>query len=257
MKRDPSLPPILELDATSQAVIEPSLYHLPIEIPEHCVLCFFQDVIDGLAAAGRLRLVKKIRTEIGKHPVYELEDGDRKVTLAHPGVGAPLAASLLEILIASGCRKFMVCGGAGSIRPGVALGEAVVLSSAVRDEGTSYHYLPASREVEASPEAVAALRTAIEARGLPYVVAKTWTTDAIFRETRDKIAARREEGCAVVEMEAAALFAVARFRGVTIGQVVYAGDDVSGEQHEHRHWDKPGEIRQRLFAVAVEACLGL
>jgi uridine phosphorylase len=92
---------------------------------------------------------------------------------------------------------------------------------------------------------------------VPYVLAKTWTTDAIYRETRGKIEARRDEGCACVEMEAAAFFAVARFRGVHFGQILYAGDDCSGEMWDSRKWQSHQSIRERLFWLAAEACVEL
>lgn len=249
--------PILEFDPAPSAVIEPSLYHRRIDVAEHCVVTFFQEVIDRLATDGRLRVVREIPTEIGKHRLYELEIESRRLALIHPGVGASLAAGLLEVVIARGCRKFMVCGGAGVLDSSIAAGRTIVVARALRDEGTSYHYLPPSRLVEASPEAVAALEAVLTERGLPHAVGQSWTTDAIFRETREKVRRRREEGCVVVEMEAAALFAVARFRGVTIGQAVYAGDDVGGEEHDHRGWMRLAEARERLFWAAADACLRL
>ena len=84
---------------------------------------------------------------------------------------------------------------------------------------------------------------------------KTWTTDAFYRETPDKVALRRSEGCVAVEMEAAAFFAVARFRGVTFAQMLYGGDDVSGEEWDHREWNKRRSVREDLLWLAAEACL--
>ena len=100
--------------------------------------------------------------------------------------------------------------------------------TSVRDEGTSYHYLPASREVAPSADAIEAMVSTLDAHGIPHVLGKTWTTDGIYRETLDKVRRRVAEGCLTVEMEAAAFFAVARFRGVSFGQMLYAGDDLSG-----------------------------
>ncbi|MDX1611071.1 MAG: STT3 domain-containing protein, partial [Candidatus Thermoplasmatota archaeon] len=102
----------------------------------------------------------------------------------------------------------------------LAVGHVIVPASAVRDEGTSYHYLAPSREVAATPAAVAAIERTLGKDNVDYVVGKTWTTDAIYRETPGKIALRRQEGCLTVEMEAAAFFAVARFREVTVGQIL-------------------------------------
>jgi len=249
--------PILEFDPSPSAVLEASLYNPPADVAPHCLITFFQEVIDRLAESGRLRTVKKIRSEIGRHPLYELDVDGRRLAVIHPGVGAPLAAALLESVIARGCKKFIVCGGVGVLDRTIAAGRVVVIESAVRDEGTSYHYAPPSRTIDASPEATAALEAVLRDRDVPYQIGRSWTTDAIFRETRDKVRLRREEGCIVVEMEAAAFFAVARFRGATLGQVVYGGDDVSGDAHDHRDWVKLADAREELFWIAAEACLRL
>ncbi len=119
------------------------------------------------------------------------------------------------------------------------------------------HYLPPAREVQASPLAVAALQRVLDERGLPYRVGKTWTTDAPYRETRGKVARRRLEGCLTVEMEAAAMMAVAEFRRVVFGQILYAGDDLSGTEWDHRRWQCQREVRESLFWLAAEASLAL
>jgi uridine phosphorylase len=250
-------PPILEFDPSRDAVLEPSRIHAPIEIPEHAVLCFFQDVIDSLRDSGRARAVATQKSEIGAHPVYLAELNGRPFALFHPGVGAPLAAGFLEEIIALGARKIIVSGGAGVLDPSIAAGGIVIPTSAVRDEGTSYHYLPPSREVEPDPSAVAALETVLRKRGLPYLLGKTWTTDGLYRETREKVRRRRGEGCVTVEMEAAALFAVARFRNVRLAQVLYGADDVSGGEWDARDWDRLRAVREDLLWIAAEACLTL
>jgi uridine phosphorylase len=158
-------------------------------------------------------------------------------------------------VIAHGCRKFVACGGAGVLDRDIDAGHIIVPTSAVRDEGASYHYMPPSREVEASAEGVAAIERVLKERGRPYTVGKTWTTDAFYRETPDKVALRRSEGCITVEMEAAAFFAVARFRGVTFAQMLYGGDDVSGEEWDHREWHTRRSVREDLLWLAAEACL--
>jgi uridine phosphorylase len=164
---------------------------------------------------------------------------------------------LLEEAIAFGCRKFIACGGCGALDKEIVVGHLVVVSGAVRDEGVSYHYLKPGREVRANEAAVEALAKTLNAHGLPYRVGKTWTTDAPYRETPIKIARRREEGCVTVEMEAAGLIAVAQFRGVVFGQVLYGGDDLSGVEWDHRDWHSRKAIRERLFWLSVEACLNL
>ena len=159
-------------------------------------------------------------------------------------------------MIALGSRKFVACGGAGVLDSNIAVGHLVVPSAAIRDEGTSYHYLPPSREVAPHPRALAAIEKTLKRNGIDYIVAKTWTTDAIFRETRARMNARKREGCLTVEMEAAAFFAVAQFRGVQFGQILYGGDDISAEQWDQRNWSRH-QIRERLFTLAAEACLSM
>lgn len=156
-----------------------------------------------------------------------------------------------------GCRRLVACGGAGALTPELVMGHAVVVESAVRDEGTSHHYLPPSRVVDADPHAVTAVVDAAHWAGVAHVVARTWTTDAIYRETRERVVRRVAEGCVVVEMEAAALFAVAQYRGVHLGHVLMAGDSLAGETWEDRGWRSAREARERLFWVAAEAALGM
>jgi uridine phosphorylase len=249
--------PILEFDPAPIAVIEPSRHIQPMDIPPHAVLCFFQDVIERVVAEHGGTIIDHVVSEIGRNPIYELDIDGRGLALVHPGVGAPLAGACLEELIARGCRTFVACGGAGVLVPDVALGHVIVPTAAIRDEGTSYHYLPAGREVEPTRRAVDAIVATLARHHIPHVAGKTWTTDGLYRETRGKLERRVAEGCLTVEMEAAAFFAVAAFRGVTFGQVLYAGDDLSGDAWNDRAWDSHATGREVLFRVAAEACLDL
>ena len=112
-------------------------------------------------------------------------------------------------------------------------------------------------EVLPHPDAVAAIDAELTAGGVPHDRGLTWTTDAIFRETPARVARRRQQGCLTVEMEASAMFAVATFRGATYGQLLYAGDDVSAEEWDHRHWDRQLSARERLLELALGAVLRL
>lgn len=247
--------PILEHDPETNAIIEPGHLHPPIDIAERCVVCFFQEVIRRLNDEGRLRQIYETGSEYGKNPIYELEHKGERIALFHPGVGAALSAGILEEVIALGCRKFVAIGSAGVLHGHIALGHLIVPTSALRDEGTSYHYLPPSREVEPSPEMVAAIVQTLNEQKVEYSTGKTWTTDGLFRETAGKIKRRRDEGCITVEMEAAAFFAVAKFRGVQFGQILYGGDDVSGEVWDHRRWHSKKDVRWGMMELALEALL--
>ncbi len=249
-------PPILEFDSDPCAVIEPMRELKPLEgMPPRVLLCFFREVIEALIASGEATLLYNLRSEMGTHPIYRWEREDEAVALLHPGVGAPLAAGLMEESIALGGRIFLLCGGAGALRNDLPLGMPIVPLAALRDEGTSYHYMPPTRWVHPSAEVVRALEQTLEAHKRSYLLGKTWTTDAFFRETPAKVARRREEGCLTVEMEAASLFAVGRFRRVRIAALLYAGDDVSGEAWETRNWHSQEEVRTSLCRLAAEALL--
>ncbi len=249
--------PILEFDSTPEAFIEPSKIIRALDLPEHCVICFFREVIDKVIAEHGAKVMVENRWEDGPHHIYEISYQNQRLAFFHPGVGAPIAAGLLEEAIAFGCRKFIACGGCGVLEKDIAVGHIIVVSGAVRDEGVSYHYLPPAREVIANGSGVNALVGTLNSRGIPYRVGKTWTTDAPYRETLNKIATRREDGCLTVEMESAALIAVAQFRNVTFGQALYGGDDLSGIEWDNRKWQSRSDIRESLFWLCAEACLTL
>ena len=250
--------PLFEYDDTVPAVIEPAEILKPVEgIAQHAVLCFFQDVIESLRKKHDFETIYTLGSEIGPNPVYQFEVEGRPLVVIHPGVGAPLAGAFLDELIALGCRKFIACGGAGVLDSSIEMGQVQVPQSAVRDEGLSYHYLPPAREVAAHPQAIQAIIAALNKHNVPYTLTKTWTTDAVYRETRAKVNHRRAEGCLTVEMEAAAFFAIAQFRRCIFGQILYGGDNVAAEQWESRGWQGHMPVREQLFWVAAEACLGI
>lgn len=249
--------PLLEFDRARIAIIEPARVIKPIDISEHCVLCFFQEVIAELVREGaRARHLHDGESEAGDYPVYELDYGGRRLAVVHPGVGAPSAASRLEHVIALGCRKFVACGGAGVLDGSISAGRIVVPTAAVRDEGTSYHYLPPAREVAPTARTLRAVEAVLRENHHDYVGGKTWTTDAVYRETRSRMVRQRREGCVVVEMEAAAFFAVARLRRVEFAQILYGGDSLAGRRWDPRGWNRHA-MRERLFHLAAQACLRL
>ncbi|MBW0105445.1 nucleoside phosphorylase [Pseudonocardia sp. KRD291] len=243
--------PLLEDDLAEPGVIRASEIVPEVDdMPAAAVMCWFPEVVDGIGATARAATT--LRSELGRNPVWVVDSpAGRPVAVLQPGVGAPLAAMFLEELAALGVRTVVGVGGAGALLPDLTLGHAVVLGSALRDEGTSFHYLPPGRVVDADPVGVEALSTVLGEQGVPYVVGRSWTTDAVFRETPERIRRRREEGCAVVEMEASALLAVARFRGIRFAQLLLAADSLAGPEWQHRGWTTAREVRLGLFGLAL------
>ena len=247
--------PILEFDPTPTAVFEP---HHVVErrdgVPRRAVLCFFSHVLATLEQRGAPVLFE-LEAAHGVHPVFGFEFGGQTVAVFHPGVGAPLAGAFFEEAIAHGCERFVAVGTAGALVPAVTVGHVVVPTAAVRDEGTSYHYQPAARTSSPDPAALDAVLAALEHHAIPYRSGATWTTDAFYRETRAKVDRRVDEGCLTVEMEAAALFAIAAFRGVPLAILLTTSDSLSGEEWTGFQNEQDHDGRWRLFEVAVEAVL--
>ena len=248
--------PLFEFDEDRTAILEP--HHILVrreDFPAHAVICFFHDVLGDLRERGTAEVIGYLTSEAGPNPMLRVEIDGTPVVAIQPGIGAPMAAFVLEELIALGAHTVVACGGAGVLDREIGVGHLVIPTSAVRDEGTSFHYLPPSREIAQDAGMVAAIEATLDRNGIGYRRGKTWTTDAIYRETRRRVARRQAEGCVMVEMEASALFAVGAFRGVPVGQILYGGDDVSGlGDWDPRDWDKH-TIRERLFWLAAESCL--
>ena len=249
--------PLLEDDLDEIGVIQAAALHRPLDISPIAVLCFFNDLLDRLVSQNQLTEVHALRSEIGRNPVYQLDIDNRTVLVVHPGVGAPLAAGFLEETLALGVTTVVACGGAGALRAEHDLGRVMVVNSAVRDEGTSFHYARPSRVQVADPRAVAIVSESLTANGVEHIVGRSWTTDALFRETRRRVQRRVAEECEMVEMEAAALFAVADYRRVRFAHILYAGDMVANEEWDSRHWDSAHDFREMLFFAAVRAALDL
>ncbi len=252
--------PLTEFDPDRGAMIEPSSHFGkggPAEpaLPAVAVACFFGDVVARLAADRGARLARRLTAEHGQHEVWEMEHNGSSLAFFQPGLGAPLSAAFLEEVIEGGARVVVACGGCGALSGDLALGHVIVVTSALRDEGTSFHYAPASRIIEADAGVVGQLERLLAGRSVPYRTGRTWSTDGFYRETRGKVARRRDEGCLTVEMEASALIAVARFRGIRFGQLLYAGDSLAGEDWDHRGWLTAHDVREQLFWLAADAAV--
>lgn len=245
-----SLYPICEFDSDRNALIRASDF-LPRSLPARCVITFFRRELERLVQEYRLPVIGRLHSEVVDLPIYSWKADGQDCCIALPFPTAPGAASTLEELHAMGCEKFIVCGGAGCIGADLPLGDLILPASALRDEGTSYHYLPPAREVHAPEKALQTVKKELDRMGIRYLTGKTWTTDAIYRETPAAVALRREEGCLTVEMEAAAFFAVSKYYGLSLAQILYAGDDVSGPSWDPRDWDLQKGVRENLISLGV------
>jgi len=254
--------PILEYDPSSKPIVEPKQYDMFFDDNRRrvtrCVFTYFSDIVDVLERDLTVNQVFRLRTEGYRSRVYEMRtpSGEFIYVLIMP-VGAPQAARMMEILSAQGVKKFMVCGGAGTLDDDKTKDYVLVPTVAVRDEGTSYHYLPPAREVKMNAHVLDTIIKTLIDEKVDYARVKTWTTDAIFRETQDKLDLRIKEGCHVVEMECSAFLSVAEHKNLLCGQLLYAADHVKKDGWDYRDWHNRTEKRRKLFDLAVKCLMNL
>ncbi len=189
-----------------------------------------------------------------RHLHWLQETGNRVAVAGGFGVGAPAVVLVLEALIVQGVRRFLSIGTAGSLQRRLGIGDIVVCNRAIRDEGASHHYLPPDTYAHASPALTDRLVNALQATDIPYSVGTSWTIDAPYRETRAEVQHYQAEGVLTVEMEAAALFAVAAYRGVEMGSLLTISDSLAGLKWDpHFHSDTTRAGLETLYRVALQA----
>lgn len=170
------------------------------------------------------------------------------VALTGPLIGAPYAAMLLETLIARGARRIIFLGWCGAISEKARVGDIILPTSAIIDEGTSKHYAPGNIYSRPSDALVAKARQLLGANTLNFHEGVIWSTDAIYRETREKVVYFQKKDVLAVEMETSALFTVARFREVELGAILVVSDELSTGQ-----W-RPGFKDQHFKQARMGAC---
>jgi uridine phosphorylase len=169
------------------------------------------------------------------------------------GSGAPYAGIAVEEYAALGVSRFVIVGIAGSLQPKVRVGELVLCDRAQRDEGTSHHYLAPGRFAVPSAALTRSLRAALDRSGTPFLTGPTWTIDAPYRETIAEIRRYRALGIATVEMEASAVFAIARCRKRQAAALFAISDNLDERGWEPRFHDTREALRLAL-RIAIRAC---
>ena len=244
---------------TEEAVIQPARFldylrsrgtYPAFPPPQGVILCYQKRLLEYVLASH------KTTRPAGGFGVYLLDETEGRVGIVGGfGIGAPAAATLLEELIGFGVPRFLSIGTAGSLQTDIAIGDLVVCDRAIRDEGVSHHYLPPGKYAHADAGLTARLTQALTAAGHAPVVGTSWTIDAPYRETKAEVRAYQQEDVACVEMEAAALFAVARHRGAALGAMFTISDSLASlEWHPEFHSDRTHQGLETLYQTAL-ACL--
>ena len=166
-----------------------------------------------------------------------------------PFVGAPYAVMLLETLIARGVRRIIFLGWCGAVSDRVKIGDIILPTSVVIDEGTSKHYgADGSGPLSAPFSLVSGISRTLKKNNIEFHPGAVWSTDAVFRETRRQVAAHQQRGVLAVDMETSALYSVAKFRGVDLGSILVVSDELSSLT-----W-RPGFKHKKFMQGRETAC---
>jgi len=248
--------PILEFDTEQTAVINPTHEEIDLKLPKKCVFAFLGEYIDEYANKTDTRRVSEFVSATKLYPIYVMKYKGEEIVLCQAPVGAAPAAQILDWLIGYGVRKIISAGSCGALEKKLPESTFLVPCRALRDEGTSYHYAPPSRFMEISERARKAIEETVHEHGMKYREVTTWSTDGFYRETKEKVAYRKSEGCAVVEMECSALAAVAAFRGATFGMILYTADSLADvDKYDQRNWG--GNAYEYALTLCLDAVLKL
>ncbi len=247
--------PILEYDDNPCSVIMPDHEHLEIELPAKMVFAFLGEAVDTYAQHHGGIQIAEFESATKRYPIYRVDYHGEQIGLCQAPVGAAPATQLMDWLIGYGATQIISVGSCGTLVDWPE-NEFLVPIRALRDEGTSYHYLPPARFVELNPAVVNTIEKTLDKLNVPYAECVAWTTDGFYRETKDKIQYRKQEGCTVVEMECAALAACAEFRGVMFGQVLFTADTLANvDAYNERGWGS--ESLEKALFLALELVTGL
>lgn len=241
--------PILEFDEAEVATLNPSSLKEENFSTNKMIITFFPEVITRLIEEKQIILERTIQ---GENPVYIYKYVDSDILLTLGQVGCPACGGNLDLFNALGVNKVMFCGGGGVLDKTIEVGTILVVQGAIRDEGFSYHYVAPSRVIYSDEKIVNKISSFLYKKEIKYISGLTWTTDAIFRETKDRVALRRSEGAKIVEMEQAGCIAVAQFRKFDYGALIYGGDDVSSDEWDKREWRSRKGIRYDLVNLCKE-----
>lgn len=230
-------PFILDFDENKHAVLDPDHDQFPFKFHDKLLYAFVpKTTIDAFLANHLHKVLGAFDTISFQPAIYEVDFNGEKITLCQAPLGAPAATQLLDWLISYGVTQVLAVGNAGALRD---LPENAMLipNKAIRDEGTSFHYMKPGQFVDLRSEFLNKIEQAVTDLNLKYDEITTWTTDGFFRETPKKVAQFKQLGASTVEMECAGMAACAQFRKVDFAQILFTADSLANmEEYDERDW---------------------
>ena len=220
-------------DLGSPAIISPRKREDRVKA-DVCILTFSYEIERYVIERYVDSEIASLWCATGRTPVYLIKRNGKRIAFYLTHVGAPITVGLAEDAAAElDCGKYILFGGAGCLNKEIAHGKVMVPTAAYRDEGTSYHYAPPADYIAVKNSSIVA--ACMEKNRIPYVLGKTWTTDAYYRETRSSFEKRKAEGCISVEMECAGMQAMCDFRGLELYAFFTSGDLLDAPVWDQRH----------------------
>ena len=244
-----------DFDETINSTFDPYEVENAIDgFPKVGVTCFSKKLFDQLVQRFNCEEIAKNSNGNGKLPVYKFEYKGHSLALFMSRVGAPACIVQYEELFAMGLEKVVVFGTCGVLDSKIDDLAIIIPNGAIRDEGTSYHYMKASDEVKTNPKYVDEFIKLLDEHKYSYTIGKTWTTDAPYRETRSKVLKRKEQGCVCVDMECSAIFALAEFRNKEVFQFFYAADNLDSAKWDQRSLGNEELLsdKEKIGLLAIE-----
>lgn len=224
------------------------------DFPAICVSTFSEKIIQKFSSLRDSEKIAELNTANGAIPVYKIRYKNTEIAFYLSRVGAPACVAGFEEIVAMGAKKFVLFGSCGVLNVDQVKENMIIPVCAVRDEGTSYHYIAPSAEIKADGHSIQILENVLSSRGYPYVKGKTWTSDAIYRETIPMVQERRQEGCLCVEMECASMLAVSQYRKIPFIQFLYGADHLSSDQWEIRDLELYGLTHAEKYMLLAFEC---
>lgn len=246
---------LTEFDPVKKAVINPEDFIKPVEgMPKVAVACYAHTTFERIQNELEMEFIAASGTANGVKPIYKAVYKGVELALFMIDVGAPASAAMLEDVFMMGVEKVIVFGTCGVLEKSIDDCSIIIPNAALRDEGTSYHYAPPSDEIQVNQKYMGVFTQMLDELHVKYTVGKTWTTDAFYRETPDKVKHRKEQGCICVDMECSADAAVAQFREKDLIQFFYAADNLDAEEWDVRSLSNEDKLEEkdRIAMIALE-----
>ena len=249
---------LTQFDPAPVAVINPSDFINKVEgMPKVAIACYSCVTFDRMIQDLDTEIVSELSSANGIVNVYKGKYKGIELAFFMMGVGAPMSAACMEEIYEMGVEKIIVFGTCGVLDRDIEDCSIIIPNAAIRDEGTSYHYAPLSDEIEVNEKHIDTFTKMLDDMGISYTIGKTWTTDAIYRETEDKVKARKEQGCICVDMECSADAAVAKFRDKDLIQFFYAADNLDNEDYDKRSLSNEDKVEEKdkIAVIALELAI--